>query len=336
MRRVAPTLLVIAAVAAAASSVGAADRAKSHVVRFAVPSAGNFTVAVLEVRVPRGSKAKPHPVVMKTGVPQDVDVITGVRRDPKRARSYVEAIVILRHATAKRVVSSVSGAAGGNIVVDPFGTASQRGLVTLNWYQGCSQVANALTSPGPQFSHCGPSRNTFVINVCATNLLFPFVNNISGFDTGLSSGNTAVAGFDVACHGKRSIRYSNMLKVLGLSEPPPPPPVGLCTTSLVDQGTLNEVISNTLCPSGVEFNALLLMPLNGNSITDFFPENGQATCSENASGALFCLFGSTVGASGPIDVQFLNLPSTSPNLQIQRSTDGGNTWQPDTWNSTGS
>jgi len=49
----------------------------------------------------------------------------------------------------------------------------------------------SATLPIPRFVDNPISRNDFVINTCATNLLFPFVTNQGGFDTGIAIANTS-------------------------------------------------------------------------------------------------------------------------------------------------
>lgn len=63
-----------------------------------------------------------------------------------------------------------------------------------------STVTTAATalSPVPRFVDEGASRNLFNINVCVTNLLFPFVTNLSLFDTGLAIANTTQDPFGTA------------------------------------------------------------------------------------------------------------------------------------------
>jgi len=47
------------------------------------------------------------------------------------------------------------------------------------------------TLPIPRFVDTGVARNLVVVNACRTNLLFPFVTNQAGFDTGLAIANTS-------------------------------------------------------------------------------------------------------------------------------------------------
>ena len=328
MKRAAAAVVAIVAFAIATGSSGAVGSAKPNLVRFPLPAAGNFTVAVLELTLPKGVKGTPHPTLVTTRIPKDVDVFSGVTRDPKRARSFVEAIVILRHAASKRAVSAMAAATDDFIVFNtgvPFGGGSPP--------LGCSEASNALTIP--RFADCSSARNIFVVNVCRTNLLFPFVTDQQGFDTGISIDKASVAAFDVACLGKKSSAYQDLQDLLGLSPPPSPPPPtppsAACTTLFVNQGTLNEVIGTTQC-QGVTFTGLLFTPIGGNRVVDQFPEQGQATCTLMQNGSAYCLFPSPVSSSGRIDLRFQNTPN---GVQLQRSTNGGQSYETDSWNSTG-
>ena len=327
MKRAIAAALAIVAFVMAAGPSGAAGGAKPNLVRFPLPAAGNFTVAVLELTLPKGVKGTPHPTLVTTRIPKDVDVFSGVTRDPKRARSFVEAIVILRHAASKRAVSAVATASDAFIVFNPgvpFGGGSPP--------VGCSEASNALTIP--RFADCSSARNIFVVNICRTNLLFPFVTNQQGFDTGMSIDKASADAFDVACLGKKSSSYQDLQDLLGLSLPSPPPPTppsAACTTLFVNQGTLNEVIGTTQC-QGVTFTGLLFTPIGGNRVVDQFPEQGQATCTLMPNGSAYCLFPSSVSGSGRIDLRFGNPPN---GVQVQRSTNGGQSYETDSWNSTG-
>jgi hypothetical protein len=136
---------------------------------------------------------------------------------------------------------------------------------------------------------------------------------LKGFIASMSLGD----GYDFA----ENINYTHPLELIrGL--PPIILPNISCGTTLVNEGTPNEVISNTSC-SGTTFNGLLFTPQNGNSIVAFFPESSQASCSLQGA-SLYCGFPAQVSNSGPIDIRFGSPPSaTSPNLEVRFSTDGG-------------
>lgn len=54
------------------------------------------------------------------------------------------------------------------------------------------------TAPIPRFVPRDPARNAFIVNRCSCNLLFPFVSNQFGFDTGVAITNTTVDPFGTA------------------------------------------------------------------------------------------------------------------------------------------
>jgi hypothetical protein len=72
--------------------------------------------------------------------------------------------------------------------------------------------------------------------------------------------------------------------------------------------------------------------MGGNRIVDQYPEKGQATCTLNANGSVYCWFTPAVSNSGAIDLRFQNAPNS---VQVQRSTDGGQTYVTGSWTSTG-
>jgi hypothetical protein len=54
---------------------------------------------------------------------------------------------------------------------------------------------SATTAPIPRFGPSGSPVSLFSISPCSCNLLFPFVTNIAGFDTGIAIANTSVDPF---------------------------------------------------------------------------------------------------------------------------------------------
>lgn len=68
------------------------------------------------------------------------------------------------------------------------------GTATVNGsFAPLSTVTTASASaPVPRFADTSVSRNLFIINACTTNLLWPFVSNQAGFDTGLVISNTSL------------------------------------------------------------------------------------------------------------------------------------------------
>lgn len=71
------------------------------------------------------------------------------------------------------------------------------GTATVNMgFAPQSTVGTASASASiPRFADTSTSRNAFIINACSTNLLFPYVTNQAGFDTGLVIANTSLDPF---------------------------------------------------------------------------------------------------------------------------------------------
>ncbi len=59
-------------------------------------------------------------------------------------------------------------------------------------------TGQSSSAPLPRFADTGSPSSVFVINPCTTNLLFPFVSNQAGFDTGIAIANTSQDPFGTA------------------------------------------------------------------------------------------------------------------------------------------
>jgi len=72
-----------------------------------------------------------------------------------------------------------------------LGTSSVTGSFAP-FYAASSSAGSASASlPIPRFIDNATPINAFTINQCVTNLLFPFVTNVAGFDTGIAISNTS-------------------------------------------------------------------------------------------------------------------------------------------------
>ena len=82
----------------------------------------------------------------------------------------------------------------------PSATAAGAGTTTVNMsYAPVSTVTTATTGPIPRFvDTSGTGKSIFAINICRTNLLFPFLTNAAGFDTGIAISNTSADPFGTA------------------------------------------------------------------------------------------------------------------------------------------
>ena len=75
-------------------------------------------------------------------------------------------------------------------------TASSPGLGSANIVGSFAPISTVVTAsqtaPIPRFVDVTTSATAFTINPCRTNLLFPFVTNQAGFDTGMAISNTSL------------------------------------------------------------------------------------------------------------------------------------------------
>ncbi len=95
-------------------------------------------------------------------------------------------------AVIQMVVGFVSNTAND---LPALGTAAANGNLAPLSIQA---TAGGAGVPIPRFIDTAASRNIFTINACVTNLLFPFVTNVAGFDTGLAISNTSKDPFGTA------------------------------------------------------------------------------------------------------------------------------------------
>jgi hypothetical protein len=84
--------------------------------------------------------------------------------------------------------ASVTPTAGAANVTGSFAPINTQSPIMASYYNGTSGY------PVPRFIDSGITpTDGFVINSCSTNLLFPFVTNQAGFDSGLAISNTSMA-----------------------------------------------------------------------------------------------------------------------------------------------
>jgi len=80
--------------------------------------------------------------------------------------------------------------AGNNLPAPGVQSTSSTGFAPL------SNVGTASdTAPIPRFAPGSTPLNSFIINKCSCNILFPFITNQQGFDTGVAISNTSVDPF---------------------------------------------------------------------------------------------------------------------------------------------
>jgi RHS repeat-associated protein len=83
---------------------------------------------------------------------------------------------------------------------DPSGLKPTYGAMSFN-------AAATSSDSIPRFCDKSTSGNIFAINICQTNLLFPFVTNQLGFDTGLAISNTTSDPFGTTQCGTCTLNF---------------------------------------------------------------------------------------------------------------------------------
>jgi hypothetical protein len=101
-----------------------------------------------------------------------------------------------------------------------------------------SSTSGANSNPVPRFVDASKAVNAFKINLCITNLLFPYVTNQAGFDTGLSIANTTTDIF-----GTNPQTGTCALNFYGANKP------AVYTTPAVASGALWADLASTLSPN---------------------------------------------------------------------------------------
>jgi len=100
-----------------------------------------------------------------------------------------------------------------------------------------STVATAsATAPIPRFTNLSSPSAAFTINLCTCNLLFPFVTNQAGFDTGVALANTSLDTFGTSAQ-QGTVKLTYFGSTAGGGAAPPP-----FTTQTVPAG--QELIFN--------------------------------------------------------------------------------------------
>ena len=119
-------------------------------------------------------------------------------------------------------------------------------------------------APIPRFCDNSVPRNVFSVNQCSCNLLWPFVTNQSGFNTGIALANTSLDPYGTATQqGKVTIFF------YGGVAPASPAPPPITTTGA---GTLAGIV-----PAGCE---LVFTLLNGGGV---MPGNCAALVNANST-----------------------------------------------------
>jgi len=119
----------------------------------------------------------------------------------------------------------------------PSTNSPSLGTSTVNVdFAPTSTVTTYLSGvPIPRFVPSSTAINGFAINSCATNLLFPFVTNIAGFDTGLAISDTSTDPFGTAAQNGTCT-----LNFYGSNAP------SAFTTPNINSGTVYTTLASTV------------------------------------------------------------------------------------------
>jgi len=137
-----------------------------------------------------------------------------------------------------------SSASGINSPPIPAGAASVTTTVNMSYAPipttGASSSTIAAwatassTLPIPRFADTSTAQNAYTIAICETTLLFPFVTNIDGFDTGIAISNTTSDPFGT----KQQAGVCNLFAYGAIGEPSASPTAlpGACTSNSTATG----------------------------------------------------------------------------------------------------
>jgi hypothetical protein len=121
-------------------------------------------------------------------------------------------------------------------------TAGQQGTIGGSFAPVYDPEVGGVASsslPIPRFVDTGSAANLIVINLCRTNILFPFVTNKAGFDTGLTISNTSKDSF-----GTGAQTGTCTLFFFGDT----PPPGGQIATVPITDGATYSTVASTAFP----------------------------------------------------------------------------------------
>ena len=102
----------------------------------------------------------------------------------------------------------------------------------------------------PRFvSDATAARTLFAINICRTILLYPYITNQAGFDTGLTVANTSQDPFTVGSHATQTQTGSCVFTWYGGTTAAPTTPPAATNTGTILGGTVWAGLASTLIPT---------------------------------------------------------------------------------------
>jgi hypothetical protein len=150
-------------------------------------SAGSSATAITGETVPDGSSGIPAATAFDTTSLVEITPTSGntataswesITNSPTALDTYVFGVYIA-YTASPGTNSPAAGTATANLRYGPASTVTTA----------------SSSAPEPRFLDTSSPKNVFTIGICRTVLLFPFVTNQSGFDTGIALSNTSTDPF---------------------------------------------------------------------------------------------------------------------------------------------
>jgi len=127
----------------------------------------------------------------------------------------------------------------------PAGTTT----VNLSFAPTATSGVASATLPVPRFAGDSlAARNIFVLNICRTILLYPYITNQAGFDTGLTVANTSQDPFTVGGNVTGAQAGSCALTYYGGTTAAPTTPPAPLNTGTIAAGTVWAGLTSTMTP----------------------------------------------------------------------------------------
>src|ERR1019366_8350819 len=121
--------------------------------------------------------------------------------------------------------------------------------VTLSFAPTATSGAASASLPIPRFASTATAANIFTISICRTILLYPYITNQAGFDTGLTVANTSQDPFTVGSNVTGAQAGSCALTYYGGTTAAPTTPPAVGNTGNIAAGTVwaNTQIGRASC-----------------------------------------------------------------------------------------
>jgi hypothetical protein len=120
--------------------------------------------------------------------------------------------------------------------------------VTLSFAPTATSGAASASLPIPRFASTATAANIFTISICRTILLYPYITNQAGFDTGLTVANTSMDPFTVGSNVTGAQAGSCALTYYGGTTAAPTTPPAVGNTGNIAAGTVWANTLQTIAP----------------------------------------------------------------------------------------